>query len=235
MTALPLSDVLEAAAYALISERWHRTYVHDMRSGLQTLRNALELLGRAARTPGENLAALERSVALAKRAMDTHEHFLTALMQQTTRHDEAAAPMNLGEVVGEVLRFTRTGASAKSIAFRAESIPDALIVAQPCKCRLLLLGICTVWIEELGPGAAVDVSVRRSGPDALVEFKSELPCPAVRDPAELWRAAQNALTPYELMVSLTRQWAGSRGGRLECGPEPDLRNALRIYYPMAEQ
>jgi signal transduction histidine kinase len=235
MTALPLNDVLEAAAYALISERWQRAYMHDMRSGLQTLRNALELLARAARGPSENLTALEKSVSLAKRAMDNHEQFLAALMRQTTRHEEAAAAMNLGELVGEVLGFARIGASAKSIVFRVESIPDAPIVAQSCKCRLLLLGICTVSIDELGAGSVIDVGVRRSGSDAVVEFKSGLPCPAIRNPADLWHAAQGALIPYELILALTRQWAGAHGGRLECGQEPDLRSALRIYYPMAAQ
>jgi hypothetical protein len=233
MNALPLSDVLAAAAYALIAERWQQAYIHDMRGGLQTLRNAVELLSRAAKIPGDNPAALEKSAALAKRAMDSHEKSLTSLVHQLTPPDEAAVSMNLGELAGEVLRFLRVGASIKSIVLTPDMIPDAMIVAQPYKCRLLILGICTALIDGLDPGATIEVVVARSESDVVMEFRSALPCPVIRNPEELWHSAGSTLPSYGLMVALGSQWAGAKGGRVDCRRLAELQNSLRICYPAA--
>ena len=239
MTAVPLSDVLEAAAFALIGKRWHQAHIHDVRGEIQTLRNAIELLSRAAKVSGDNPAALEKSAALAKRAMDGHEKALAVLVRQMTPHEAANIPVNVGELVADVLRFLRVGASIKSIVFNLDSIPDALVVAQPYKCRLLILGICTVLIDELDPGAVAEIIVARSGSDVVMAFKSALPCPAVRSPEELWHSVGTSLRLYELLLALNSQWAAANGCRIECGRDAhtqqvtDAQSVLRICYPAA--
>lgn len=233
MNAVPLSDVLEAAAYALVSERCRRAYLHDMRGGLQALHNALELLARSAKTPGANPQLVEKSTALARRAMSTLEKSLTEIVQRMTPRDEPAASINVGDLVGEVLRFLGSDASSRSITFHSAAVPDLCIVAQPNKCRLLILGLCATTIDQLAPGAVLHIAVGRAACDALIEFKADIPYAAMRSPQDFWRCAPTTLAPYELLLALTRRWVSENGGRVELLSGSHLLNALQIYYPIA--
>jgi len=231
MNAVPLSDILDAAAYALVSERCRRAYLHDVRNGLHVLHNALELLARSAKTPGESPELVQKFTALARRAISNHEHALTELLQRLTPQDETPISINVGEVVRDVLRFLGNEASSKSIAFRLATAPDVCILAQPGKCRLLILGLCVLTIDELAAGAVLDISVGRSKSDALIEFNSNMPGPATFGPQDLWRSMPATLTPYELLLAITSRWAFTNGGRLELPTESLMRGALRIYFP----
>ena len=233
MNAVPLGDVLEAAAFALVSGRCRQAYLHDLRGGLQAIHASLELLARSAKIPGENPAVLEKGFALARRAMDGHEKSLTEVMHQITPRQESGISINLGELVGELLRFLTHEASNKSVTFRADVRPDVVVVAQTHRCRLLLLGLCVVTLDGLPPGAVIDVKVGRAQAHALIEFKSDLPCPAIRNPQDLWHTVQVSLSPYELLLALAWRWVDANGGRIETALESGTRNVLRIHYPMA--
>src|SRR5580704_5238722 len=102
---LPISDVLEAAAYAVVGERCRQAHLHDARGELQTLHSTIELLARAAKTPGENAAMAEKASALAKRALANHEKSLVELLNRMTPHEASMATVNVGQLVSEVLRI----------------------------------------------------------------------------------------------------------------------------------
>jgi hypothetical protein len=229
---LPLSDVLEAAAYAVVGERCRQAHLHDARGELQTLHSAIELLARAAKTPGENAAMAEKASALAKRALANHEKSLVELLNRMTPHDANMATVNVGQLVGEVLRILRNDALSKSIDFRFTAAADVSIEAQPNLCEMVILGLCAMTIDELAAGASIAVTVGRLDSQAYIEWKSDIPWPAVRRPEELWHSARASLSPYELLLAVAWRWTTTNGGRVELPADPHARGALRIYYPL---
>ena len=233
MKAISSIDLLEAAAYALVGERCRQSYLHDIRGGLQSLHSAVELLARAAVSPAENPALAEKASALARRAVQNHEKSLTELLNQLAPIEERAGTVDVGELVAVVLRFIRNDAAGKSINFRFAPSAEVLVVAQPHKFRLLILGLCSALIDAAAPGAVVDVAVARAHLDAMVEFRSSIPCPTIQNPQALWRAGEAVSSAYELLLALTQHWVSVNGGRLEPPTGAHLPNSLRIYYPLA--
>jgi hypothetical protein len=191
------------------------------------------LLVRAAMSPGENSALAEKASALARRAVQNHEKSLAELLSQLTPMKETAASVNVGELVAEVLRFTRNDAAGKSITLRIESATDVWVVAQARQFRLLVLGLVSSLIDAAAPGAALDIAVARAIPDAMIEFRSSVPCPAVLNPEDLWHSGGAMSSMHELLLALTHRWVSNNEGRLEPPAGPHLPNALRIYYPLA--
>jgi hypothetical protein len=228
---LPLSDVLEAAAYAVVGERCLQAHLHDARGELQTLHSAIELLARAAKSPGENAALAEKASALARRSLASHEKSLIELLNRMTPHDATVVSVDVGELVGAVLRILRNDALSKSIVFRFDAVQGVFIVAQPHLCEMVVLGLCAMTIDELAAGASINVSVGRSDSHAFIEWKSDIPWPTVRTPEDLWRSAKATLTPYELLLAVAWRWTTTNGGRVELPTEPQVRDVLRIYYP----
>jgi hypothetical protein len=232
ITPLPLGDVLEAAAFALVGERCRQAHIHDARGDLQALHSAIELLARAAKSPGDNALLAEKAAALARRALSNHEKALVDRLNRMTPHLAAPIVVNLGQLVSDVLRTLRNDALSKSIAFRFDAVADVSIVAQPHMCEMVILGLCAMTMDKLAAGASIDVAVGQSDSYAFIEWKSKLPWPAVRSPEELWRSAQDTLLPYELLLAVAWRWSSTQGGRVEMPAEPQLQDALRIYYPL---
>jgi len=229
---LPISDVLEAAAFAVVGERCRKAHLHDARGELQTLHSAIELLARAAKTPGENAGLADKASALAKRALANHEKSLVELLNRMTPHDAAEAAVNLVQLVGEVLRILRNDALSKSIDFRFEALADVSIKAQPNLCEMVILGLCAITIDELAAGTCIGVTVGRSDSHAYIEWKSDIPWPAARRPEDLWHSARVTLSPYELLLAVAWRWTSMNGGRVELPPDTHVRDSLRIYYPI---
>ncbi len=232
MNAISLIDMLEAAAYALVNERCRASYLHDVRGGLQALHSAVELLARAANSPANQPALTEKATSFARRAVQRQEQLLVELVDQMTPQREAASTINVGELIGDVVRFIKNDLSSKSVALHLESVGDVLVCAQPHKLRLLILGLCLTLCDRIAPGSVIEMEVARSGADGLIEFRSIPPCSVV-NPQDLWRPADNMSSACELLLSITQHWAAANGGRLELSHEPHLPNALRIYYPLA--
>jgi hypothetical protein len=228
---LPLSGVLEAAAYAVVGERCRQAHLHDARGELQALHSAIELLARAAKTPGENAALAEKASVLARRSLANHEKSLVDLLNRMTPHDATVVSVDVGQLVSDVLRVLRNDALSKSIAFHFEPVQGVSIIAQPHLCEMVILGLCVMIIDELAAGASVHVTVGRSDSHAVIEWKPDIPWPAVRNPRDLWNSAQGSLTTYELLLAVAWRWTSTNGGRMELPTEPHSHDALRIYYP----
>lgn len=233
MTAMALSpaDLLEAAAYSLVTARCRTSYVHEIRGGLQALNSAVELLARAVKNPGENLALAEKAVALARRALLNHEQALLEFVNQVAPQPEIAGAVDVGELMSEVLRFIRNDAANKSITFRLASTPDVRVRAQPRTLRLFALGLCATLIDGLDPGTVVDVTVSRSDQSAVIELGPVVPGASTRTPEQFLDYRGATLPLYELLLSLTRQWLATNGGSLDMPEETDLPRVLRISYP----
>jgi signal transduction histidine kinase len=226
-------DLLEAAAWALVGERCRRSYLHDVRGGLQALQSAVELLARAAKSPGDNERIADKAITLARRALGNYESSLVELVDQLTPHLENAATVDVGLALAEVLRFVHNDAGAKSITFRSQPVAGIFIRAEAQKFRLLLLGLCAAAIDELAPGAVVDVDISRDSSQMCIAFFSDMRSPPLLTGEELWSAAAVELPAYEFLLALTRRWACANGGGVELSSQPQSqrRGALRIRYP----
>jgi hypothetical protein len=231
MKSLNFTEVLDAAAYALVAERCRQAYLHDIRGGLQAINTAIELLSRSAKDPVANGALIEKAAALAQRALATHEQTLIDLVKRMAPSDEPVSTVDLSEVLQGALHFLRNDAFAKSISYRLALTPGVLISTQADKCRLLMLGLNAMAIDALETGSIVEVGVSPAGSDALVELTFALPYSLVRNTAD-FGPGRSALPAYELMLALSAQWAGGNGGRVELA-SAEFPKALRIYYPMA--
>jgi hypothetical protein len=227
-----LSDFLDAAAYVLVSERCRQAHIHDMRGELQALHSAIELLARSAKTPGENASLGEKAASLARRALANHEKSLIQLLNLITPHEESAIPLNVGDVVTDAVKLLRSEASRKSVVLQLEAAPDVTIIARPGICRTIVLGFCAMTIDEFAAGALIRITVGRVESMASIEWRSDIPFRAVRDPVFAGQSPDAALPTYELLLSFARRWSSANGGRVELPADSPFRNALRICYPV---
>jgi hypothetical protein len=228
MKAISSVDVLGAAAFALVSERCRQSYLHDIRGGLQTLNSAVELLIRAAITPGDNAALAEKAGVIARRAVLTHEKSLLELVDDVTPQVETPSLVDVGQLVSDLLRFVANDLASKSISFRLHSSPGLCVRVERHKFRLLMLGLMCCLADELAPGSAVDVTIARSESNALLVFDSAMLCPSIPESGKPSNFSGATSSLWELLVSLTRQWIIANRGGLELSP-----SALRIHWPLA--
>jgi hypothetical protein len=233
MNAVTLTNVLDAAAYALVSQRCRQATLHDIRGGLQALQNAIELLARSAKAPTPNPATVAKVLALATRAMTTHEQLLLDLVRQTAPSDAPASVLDLGELVQEVLRFLRNDALTKSISLQVTAASGSTILAQPDKCRLLILGIAAATIDALPAGSAMTVAVAASDPHVLLEFKSAMRYSPIHKLVDLGHDFPATLAPHDLLLAIASEWLSAHGGSIDLAEGGDAPSSLRIYYPAA--
>ena len=233
--AISFIEILGAAVCALVGERCRPSYLHDMRGELHTLNSAVELLARAAKSPEANSAIVEKASSIARHSLVKQEKLLVELVNQLTPQREAPMDVNVGDLVSDVLRFVRNEAAKKSITFRSELARDVVVLAEPHKFRLLILGLCSTLTDGLPAGTVIDVTVTRSDLSALMEFGPIVPCASVRPPSDLLHYAPEKTSTYELLLSLLRQWVSDNAGAIELSPVSHLPKALRLFYPMPAQ
>jgi hypothetical protein len=225
-------DVLEAAVYAIVTERYRRSYLHDIHGDLQGLYGGVELLVRAADGRVTNASLADKASALVKRALQNHEKMLIDLVNQVAPTSETPIAVNMGDLAADVLRFVKSDFASKSVTFRFESAPDVVVLAQAGRLRTLILGLCAAAADELAPDSVVELGVTRSDSHALLEFRSMKSYRAFAANSEdAWRAGSEASCP-ELVLALTRRWMSAIGGRVEL-TEDGLPSTLRIFYPLA--
>ena len=230
MKAITSIDMLEAAAYALVSARCRASYIHDIRGGLQALYGGVELLTRAAKSP-DNSGLADKAAGLAKSALAKHEKSLVDLVDQLTPRPESAAPVNAGGLFVDILQFIRNDVANKAITFRLDAARDIVVLAEAHKIRLLLLGLSITLTDGLAAGTVVDVKVRRSNHYALIQYASVVPCPVIPTLEEIRGSTDPVSSARELLLSLTQSWAAANGGRLEVSVDATGANAVRLYYP----
>jgi hypothetical protein len=235
MNGLTPIGLLNAAAYALIVERCRRAHIHDVRGGLQSLHGAIDLLTRAASGAVPNPGLAERSTALAHRAMASHEKLLTDWAALVPDGPEAATAVDLGELIGEITRFLQNDASFRSVSLQVTAAKGLSVAVPPRRCRLYLLGLCALALDEMPPATVAQFTVAAAGSQVLFEFKSAPPRAAILDPGELWDTVEEPRqgimpTGFDLLLSLSAHWLAESGGRAEW-EGTQTTPALRLYFP----
>jgi hypothetical protein len=232
VSAISSQDLVDAAAWSFVGERCRRSYLHDLRGSLQVLNSAVELLARAATSPGDNAALAEKASALARRSIESHEKMLGEVFNQVTPQREAPTTVNVGAMVGDAMGFLRGDFASKSITFRLQLAENVLVLAQAHKFRLIILGLASTLADVLEARSLVEIAVTRLDSNAVVEFKSNMPPASVLDPDQLWHSPGATISLYELLLSVAQRWLSANRGFLELPARGQPRGALRISYPM---
>jgi signal transduction histidine kinase len=220
---LPLMDqILDAAVHSIVTERCQRSYMHDIRGGLQAISGAFELLARLAKSGVNDPGMVERASTIAKRAVANHETAVLEMVRQMTAEDDDVAPVGLGELLEDTIRFLRNDIASKQLQLSFSRSGEFVLQVQKRKLRLILLGLIALCIDDSPAGGELTVRLDRSGGDARIEMNS----------AVAQRAADPSAKPPELVLDMARQWLGAHGGRLELRNEILGRSELKIYYPL---
>lgn len=227
---LALNDCLEAAAYAVVGERCRQAYLHELRGELQGLHSSIELLARAAKTPGDHTVLADKARALAKKALVDHEKSLVDLLDLAIPREESVVAVDVGEIMRDTVRILRHDTASKSISMCLDAVSGTFILTMPHRCKMVLLGLSVIIIDEMPTGGAIDISVGRVGTLACVEWRPASPLPVVRSPTEPWDVIA-PLSRFDLMLALAWRWVGSNGGRVDFPESAHDRGCLRVIHP----
>jgi hypothetical protein len=232
MVNLPLPEVLASALQGIVTRRLQHAYLHDVRGGLQALHSALELLSRyAALGPGSPQA--EKAVALAKRTVANHEASIFDLVRHLAFAGDESVATNVGEIVRDATRILRNEAAHKSIRFELQCAPDAIIVTQPGKCRLFVLGLLIGLMDELESGSALHAEVRDSDGRVLVQLKSQANVVSVSSLQSVWlKTLPEGVSQLELALAAAGDWIVTNGGTLEVSHNAKF-SVVQLSYPAA--
>lgn len=227
-----IGDVFDAALQTLVNDRCRRTYIHDMRGGLQAIYSALELLVRSAKQGAVNGTLIDNASALAKRALATHERVMLEIVNQLTLGEEKPVVVNVLNLIDEVQRFLRNDAAIRDIRIAVTGAKDVQVSAALNKLRTLLLALLAFSIDALPVGAELQIDVSRVREDACVALRGEMSCDEIPSAEALLRDQTSIVQPRDLILGGARHWLQKHGGRIELDSSATLRNALRIYYPL---
>jgi signal transduction histidine kinase len=237
MKTLNPDDLINAAANSVIADRCRAAYLHDIRGTLQALHGAVELLGRAVQSAEATASMRDRAASIARRALAAHDSGMVDMLNQITARDDPAVPLELGELVTQILRFLGNDAASRQVSFELSASAAVPVIADRIRLRFLLQGLIANTLDTLPRGGVLRILLGRDGDSAHLELQpagtstaldapAAVPEPRTTDP-------DSEVSALELAVTATRRWIAAQGGRLEATsvlPGPPL---LRIYYPLA--
>jgi hypothetical protein len=204
-----------------------------MRGGLQAIYSSFEVLARSAKQGAQNVALIDSASSIAKRAMANHEQALVEIVNQVTGPEDTPAVVNLGALVKQAQQFLRNDALRKGVTLGLCGEHEVLVFSKRNKLRSLILGLLALGIDELPPGAELQVELSRADCYALLELRSELTYNAIREAEDLLCREPAGLGPQELVLGFARRWIMANGGRVEIHSPAGAQAGLRIYYPLA--
>ncbi len=242
MTELLLPDLVEVAARATINARCAPSYLHDIRGSMQALYSALELLGRSAKSGGDNMLKVERACDLAKRAISFHEKSTMGVLELLTATNSPPAVFDVEQLAVDAVHFLRNDAGARAVKINVVRGSKPLIHAERTKFQVLVVGLLTAAIDEAAAGinaaagtagAELIVTVERRGCFAMLSLGSTAGYDEALEPDDLLHKPAGCLHPRELTFSFARKFLGANGGRLEIGENAGT-SSLQIFYPCIE-
>ena len=208
-----MAQVVEAAARATINERCADAFLHDVRGSMQALFSALELLRRSATSGDANPSKAERVSELARRAIDHHEKSTLQVLRLLTLQRTAAAVVDAGALMKEVIHFLRNDAACKNVHIELSGTIEGRISTERAKLQTLLAGVLTAAIDAASSGDALPVRIDHRGAEVVISIGNDA----------------NYVKTHEVTWQFARNYLFANGGRLEIDPAPP--GAVRIHYP----
>ena len=198
---------------------------------MQALYSALELLGRSAKSGGDNMLKVERACDLAKRAIGFHEKSTMGVLEILTSTQSPPVVFDLEQLAGEAVHFLRNDAAIRSVKITLVSGAKPHIVADRGKFQVLLVGLLTAAIDETAPGSELTVTVERREEFGVVSLGSTAGYEESFGANELLQDPQRRMQSRELTFLFARQVLSANGGRLAIATAPDGDAVLQIVHP----
>ena len=224
-------DFFATAAQASINGRCAPAFLHDVRGSMQALFSAFELLGRSARSGGDNAGRVERACDLARRAILHHEKSTMEVLELLTQQQAAAALFDVGPLVTDVIHFLRNDAASRGVTVALTAENALQIHTERTKFRTLLVGLVTLAIDRTPSGTELHVVVERRDHEALISIGSDGGYETAPSAGQWQIGSMQAVTVRDLTLLFATQFLTANFGRLEIDPSSPPRGAINIYHP----
>ncbi len=217
---------------------------HELRAPLATIYSALELARSGYATPEKVEEVLGRAQKRATELLELISDLLNfTRVRQQAAQDEPVAPIQMADVLTEVVEFIRVEAEEKGITLEVRIDPDLVPVrVPPDQAKLLWTNLLSNALKYTEPGGSIQVSLQQD---------AELVRSVVRDTGigilpedqahvfdEFFRAGNaRRVSPHGTGVGLAtvRRILKLWGGRIWLQSEPGEGSAFFFVLPRADQ
>jgi len=227
-----LDQILRLILQGMLNTQHANAYLHDMRGGLQALRNCIELLARSARTAGE-IAAVERATELAKRALAGHERTLGSVVDHLVLRDEEPVSVDMAALLQEVMAFLQNAIGAKQLVPSPAPAQSAglRVRGEPRKLRLCVLALVSNAIEYLPRGGSLSVRLYRDADELFLEIPGGNLYETVNLTDER-TGLPGEIEQLELTLQVCREVVSVHGGRIVFRSDDSGEGVLQICHPV---
>jgi len=226
-----LDQVLRLTLQGMLAEQFRATHLHDMRGGLQAIRNSLELMTRASKASGDGTAAVDRATELAKRALAGHERTLETVLDHLVLIDEEPTSVDVAALLAEVLAFLQNAIVSKGLSPAVPQTGRIRAIGEPRKLRLCMLALISNAIDYLPAGSALNVGLYSD----TEEFFLEIPGGQLYETVNLSDEATSlpgTIEQRELSLRVCRQIVSAQGGRIVFRSDESTDGILQICHPV---
>ena len=176
---------------------------HELRTPLTAISGWLELIDRHRddeQMLRDGIAVMQQAAASLSKLVDD---LLDAVRTRTGKMRVDAKPADLAAIVTEAVHAFRLAFEAKQLTVHEKLEPGIVVIGDATRLHQVMWNLISNAIRHNVPGGVVDVILRRSGSEAVIE---------VRDTGE---GIDPALLPY--IFEPFRQQASARSGGLGLG------------------
>jgi len=225
-----LDQVLRLVLQGMLNEQNAGAYLHDMRGGLQAMRNSIELLTRSARGSGDP-AAMDRAAELAKRALAGHERTLSLVIDEMVLTDEPAVSVDVAALLREILAFLQNAIAAKELIASPAPVASLRVLGERKKLHLCLMALVSNAIDYLPKGAPLNVNLYRDAEEVFLEIPGGNLYETV-NLSDGGKGMPAEIGQLELTLKVCREIVGTHGGRIVFRSDESGDGVLQICHPV---
>jgi hypothetical protein len=180
-----MDSVFEAALHSFMMQRCERAYIHELRDGLQGIAVSIDALARLAEGKTPASVSGERVVSLAKRALQTHDQGIRAVVQQLVLQRDEPVAVEFGSSLRQIAKLLRNDAAARDVSIRLDLNGEAAHgMVRESRLRLVLLCLSVSAIDALQSCELTMTITAAASGDSGVAIQFALPLASIaRDDA----------------------------------------------------
>jgi signal transduction histidine kinase len=223
-----MDSVFEAALHGFMMQRCERAYIHELRDGLQGISVSIDALSRLAEGKAPSSVSSERVVSLAKRALQTHDQGIGAVVKQLVLQRDERSAVELNSLLRQIATLLRNDAAAREVSIRVEC-GTLHALARESRLRLVVLCLAVNAIDALHGGELTVSSIAAdSGDSSGVMIRFSLPIEKIAH-NDAWIATFDGTTENEpWMLHAIKQIIHADGGVLSAGRESIAGQDCRV-------
>jgi hypothetical protein len=228
-----MDSVFEAALHGFMMQRCERAYIHELRDGLQGIAVSIDALARFAEGKASASVSGERIASLGKRALQTHDQGIRAVVQQLVLQRDAPVAVEFGDSLRQIAKLLRNDAAARDVSIRVDLDGGAVHgTVRESRLRLVLLCLSVHAIDALrGAQLTIAASAASNNRKAMIQFAFPL---ASIERKDAWIATFDAVHVDDAcdnsswMLRAIQQIIRADGGWLESGRESIAGQDCRV-------